>query len=148
MKINFWKSLVSWSRVSKRSRQRRFRKIMSPFLKLAEENLKYQEVQLVDGEASGIDRKDRHAGQRGTENLQPARRENRGAPDDYGRGLKQQIEQLTQAQAELLARRQVVSLKASAPQVRGQWGEMQLLRSNVEMAGMINYCGLSSASLA
>lgn len=53
-------------------------------------------------------------------------------------GLKQQLEQLSQAQAELSRTTGSLVQALRAPQVRGQWGEMQLRRT-VEMAGMINY---------
>ncbi|HKK18162.1 MAG TPA: DNA recombination protein RmuC [Opitutales bacterium] len=53
--------------------------------------------------------------------------------------LKQQLEQLSQAQAELSRTTGSLVQALRAPQVRGQWGEMQLRRT-VEMAGMVNYC--------
>ena len=53
--------------------------------------------------------------------------------------LKQQLEQLSQAQAELSRTTGSLVQALRAPQVRGQWGEMQLRRT-VELAGMVNYC--------
>jgi len=54
-------------------------------------------------------------------------------------GLKEQITHLSQAQAELSKTTGSLVQALRAPQVRGQWGEMQLRRT-VEMAGMVNYC--------
>lgn len=53
--------------------------------------------------------------------------------------LKQQLSQLSQAQAELSRTTGSLVQALRAPQVRGQWGEMQLRRT-VEIAGMVNYC--------
>jgi DNA recombination protein RmuC len=53
--------------------------------------------------------------------------------------LKQQLAQLSQAQAELSRTTGSLVQALRAPQVRGQWGEMQLRRT-VEIAGMVNYC--------
>lgn len=53
--------------------------------------------------------------------------------------LKQQLAQLFTAQTELSRTTGSLVQALRAPQVRGQWGEMQLRRT-VEMAGMVNYC--------
>ncbi len=53
--------------------------------------------------------------------------------------LRQQLTQLSQAQVELSKTTGSLVQALRAPQVRGQWGEMQLRRT-VEMAGMVNYC--------
>ncbi|MFP4156948.1 MAG: DNA recombination protein RmuC [Opitutales bacterium] len=53
--------------------------------------------------------------------------------------LKQQLAQLSEAQAELSRTTGSLVQALRAPQVRGQWGEMQLRRT-VEIAGMVNYC--------
>jgi len=110
------------------------------FLRLAEENLKkYQE-----GARSDLEKRQESI-HKTVEPVNEALRlfnqriekieERRTATDA---SLKQQLEQLSQAQTELSRTTGSLVQALRAPQVRGQWGEMQLRRT-VEMAGMINY---------
>lgn len=111
------------------------------FLKLAEENLKkYQE-----GAKSDLAKRQESI-HKTVEPVNEALKlfnqriekieERRTATDA---SLKEQISHLSQAQAELSRTTGSLVQALRAPQVRGQWGEMQLRRT-VEMAGMVNYC--------
>jgi len=111
------------------------------FLKLAEENLKkYQE-----GAKSDLEKRQESI-HKTVEPVNEALKlfnqriekieERRTATDA---SLKEQLSHLSQAQAELSRTTGSLVQALRAPQVRGQWGEMQLRRT-VEMAGMVNYC--------
>lgn len=111
------------------------------FLKLAEENLKkHQEA------AKGDLEKRQEAIHKTVEPVGEALRlfnekvtkieENRAA---VNASLKEQLQQLATSQQQLSRTTGSLVQALRAPQVRGQWGEMQLRRT-VEMAGMINYC--------
>ncbi|ADE55046.1 DNA recombination protein RmuC [Coraliomargarita akajimensis] len=111
------------------------------FLKLAEENLKkFQESAKGDLEKrqESISKTVEPVG-KALElfNERVVKIEERRTATDAS--LKQQLEQLSVAQSELSRTTGSLVQALRAPQVRGQWGEMQLRRT-VEMAGMINYC--------
>jgi len=111
------------------------------FLKLAKENLeRYQESAKGD-----LDKRQTAINQLVTpiresldkvqNNLQEIEKKREGA---YA-GLQEQIRNMLVVQRSLESETANLVKALRAPQVRGQWGEMQLRRT-VEMAGMINYC--------
>jgi len=109
------------------------------FLKLAKENLeKYQEGAKGDLEKrqEAINKTVEPVGEAlKVFNERVGKIEERRAATDAG--LKQQLESLVTTQNQLSKTTGSLVQALRAPQVRGQWGEMQLRRT-VEMAGMLN----------
>ena len=109
------------------------------FLKLAEENLKkYQE-----GAKSDLDKRQEsihktvepvgEALKNFNSKLEQVEKDRVAA----GAGLEKQLQQLAASQAQLSQTTGSLVQALRAPQVRGQWGEMQL-RKTVEMSGMVD----------
>lgn len=109
------------------------------FLKLAKENLeKYQEGAKGDLEKrqEAINKTVEPVGEAlKVFNERVGKIEERRAATDAG--LKQQLESLVTSQNQLSKTTGSLVQALRAPQVRGQWGEMQLRRT-VEIAGMLN----------